>query len=115
MKINKFTLLISVIMALLVSFFLSKYSLEQNTMVFGIGSFLSITLGIAGVISLGFDYDKTTVIAKVISGIFLILTLFIQIFFSINNGYDISTYVLITGVILMTYILLIFNISKTKM
>ncbi len=115
MKINKFTLLISVIMGLLVSFFLSKYSLEQNTIIFSIGSFLSITLGIAGVISLGFDYDKTIVIAKVISGIFLTLVLFIQIFFSFNNSYDISTYVLITGVTLMTYILLIYNISKTKM
>jgi len=115
MKINKFTLLISVIMGLLVSFFLSKYSLEQNNIVYGVGSFLSITLGIAGMISLGFEYDKTTIIAKVISGIYLILALFAQIFFSLNNSYELSTYALITGVTLMIYLLLIYNITRTKM
>jgi hypothetical protein len=114
MKINFFTLMMSVLIGLLVAFFLSKYTLEENKIMFAIGCFISITSGIAGIITLNFDYSRTNVLIKVTSGIFLSVFLAINILFSIFNEYDYSSYVLATGIALIIFILSIYTISKMK-
>ena len=114
MKINFFTLMMSVFIGLLVAFFLSKYTLEENKIMFAIGCFISITSGIAGIITLNFDYSRTNVLIKVTSGIFLSVFLAINTLFSIFNEYDYSSYVLATGVALIMFILSVYTISKMK-
>lgn len=114
MKINFFTLMMSVLIGLLVAFFLSKYTLEENKIMFAIGCFISITSGIAGIISLNYDYSRKNVLIKVTSGIFLSVFLAINILFSIFNEYDYSSYVLATGVALIMFILSVYTISKMK-
>lgn len=106
--------MMSVLIGLLVAFFLSKYTLEENKIMFAIGCFISITSGIAGIISLNYDYSRKNVLIKVTSGIFLSVFLAINILFSIFNEYDYSSYVLATGVALIMFILSVYTISKMK-
>jgi hypothetical protein len=114
MKINFFTLAMSVLIGFLVAFFLSKYALEENKIMFAVGCFISITSGIAGIISINFDYNRTNVLIKVTSGIFLSVFLAIHILFSIFKEYDYSSYVLATGVTLIMFVLSVYSISKMK-
>lgn len=114
MKINFFTLAMSVLIGFLVAFFLSKYALEENKIMFAVGCFISITSGIAGIISINFDYNRTNVLIKVTSGIFLSIFLVINILFSIFNEYDFSSYVLATGIALILFILSLYTISKME-
>ena len=104
----------SVLIGLLVAFFQSKYALEENKIMFAIGCFISITSGIAGIFALNFDYNRTNGLIKVTSGIFLCIFLAIHILFSIFTEYDYSSYVLATGIALITFILSIYTISKMK-
>ena len=104
----------SILIALLIAFFLSKYALEENTFMFAIGCFISISMGIGGLMSLNFNYNRTNVLIKVTSGIFLSVFLSIHILFSIFNEYDYSSYLLSTGVALIMFILSVYTISKMK-
>jgi hypothetical protein len=115
MKINKITLSIAILLGLLFTFFLSNYTLEKNILIYSIGCFLSISIGIAGFISLNFNDNKISVNTKVVSVIFTLLAMGIQLFFSVFNDYDFSSYVLTVFGSLLIYVLFIYNISRTKM
>lgn len=115
MKINKITLSISILLGLLFTFFLSNYTLEKNILIFSIGCFITITASISGLISIKFNNDKIAVNAKVVSLIYVLLAISIQILFSIFNNFEIVTYLLLVFGILLIYILILYNILNTKM
>lgn len=115
MKINKITLSIAILLGLLITFFLSKYALDHNVLLFSIGCFLSISIGLAGFISLNFNDNKISLNTKVVSVIFTLLAMGIQLFFSVFNDYDFSSYVLTVFGSLLIYVLVIYNISRMKM
>lgn len=114
MKINFFTLSLSILIGILAAFFLSKQALEKNIIIFTIGSFLSISMATAGVLSLNFAYNKTNVLIKATSFVFLCAFIFIHILFSIFNEYEYSSYVLTTGISIIMFIISIYTISKMK-
>jgi hypothetical protein len=115
MKINKITFFISLLLGLLITFFLSKYTLEENILIFSIGCFLSISTGITGFISLNFNDYKISLNTKVVSVIFTLLAIGIQLFFSVFNDFGLSSYVLAVFGSLLIYVLIIYNLSRTKM
>ena len=115
MKINKITLSISILLGLLVTFFLSKYSIEKNIFIFCVGCFITITTTISALISIKFNDIKIAVNAKVVSAIYFLLAIAIQILFSAFNNFDISTYLLVVFGSLIIYILILYNLLKTKM
>lgn len=115
MKINKITLSIAILLGLLITFFLSNYTLEKNILIFSIGCFITISASISGLISIKFNNDKIAVNAKVVSAIYSILAIGIQVYFSIFNDFEIGTYLLLAFGNLLVYILILYNLMKTKM
>lgn len=115
MKINKITLSIAILLGLLFTFFLSKYSIEKNILLFSIGSFITITTSVSGLISIKFDNDKIGINAKVVSAIYFLIATAIQIIFSVFNNFDFSSYVLVVFGSFLIYVLIIYNLSRTKM
>lgn len=115
MKINKITFSISILLGLLISFFLSKYTLEKNILIFSIGCFITITTGISGLISIKFINDKIAVNAKVFSAIYFLIATTIQILFTVFNNFEIGTYLFMAFGSLLVYILILYNLMKTKM
>lgn len=115
MQINKITLTIAILLGLLFTFFLSKYSIEKNILIFSIGCFLTVTFSISGLISFKFNNDKIAVNAKVFSAIYFLIATSIQILFTVFNNFEIGTYLFVVFSSLLVFILILYNLIKTKM
>jgi hypothetical protein len=114
MKINTFTAILAVALAGIIAFFLSFYVTGSNKLLVGIGSFLSMALSLIGAVSLSFKYERTTSVTRTTSGIFFILILISQIFFTAINGFLLPTYILVSGCATILYVLIVYGISKSK-
>jgi len=75
MKINTFTSILSIALAGIIAFFLSFYVSGENKWIVGIGSLLSLGISLAGTVSLSFDYDRTTTLTRITSGVFFVALL----------------------------------------
>lgn len=114
MKINRFTAILSIALASIIAFFLSFYITGGNKLLVGIGGFLSMALTLIGTISLSFEYDRTTTLTTITSGIFFLLLLTSQIIFTVFNNFTIPIYVLVTCGITILFSLTIYGISRSK-
>ena len=114
MKINKFTAILSILLAGIIAFFLSFYVSGVNKLLLGIGSFVSMAMTLTGTLSLSFEYDRTTTLTRTISGVFFSLILASQIVFTLLNSFILTTYVLVTGLLSIFYTLTAYGISRTK-
>ncbi len=114
MKVNGFTVFLSIALSCIISFFLSFYVSGENKWIIGIGSFLTLAISLAGTVSLSFDYDRTTTLTRVTSGVFLAILLTSQIIFTAINNFLLPTYVLVTGGVTILYVLCLYGISRSK-
>ena len=114
MKINTFTSILSIALAGIIAFFLSFYVSGENKWIVGIGSLLSLGISLAGTVSLSFDYDRTTTLTRITSGVFFVALLISQIIFTAINSFLLPTYVLITGGLTILYAMLVYRISRSK-
>ena len=114
MKTNLFTLILSILLSSIVSFFLSFYAPEENKAILGVGCFLALSLTLIGTVSLSFDYDKTTTLTRITSGIFSVIIFISQIIFALSESQIYPTYILITGSLVIFYALIVYGISKSE-
>lgn len=114
MKVNGFTLILSIALAGLIAFFLSFYVLGENKWLLSIGSFLTLSVSMAGTVSLSFDYDRTTLLTRTTSGVFFALLFASQIVFVFMNAFLLPTYVLVIGGMSILYVLIVYGISRSK-
>lgn len=114
MKVNGFTVFLSIALAGIISFFLSFYVSGENKWIIGIGSFLTLAISLAGTVSLSFDYDRTTILTRTTSGVFFALLLASQIVFVVMDAFLLPTYVLVTGGMTILYVMIVYGISRSK-
>lgn len=114
MKINTFTLILSIALAGIIAFFLSFYVPDENKWIVGVGSLLTLTISLAGTVSLSFDYDRTTTLTRITSGVFFVALLISQITFTAIYNFLLPTYVLVTGGLTILYAMLVYSISRSK-
>lgn len=114
MKINKFTSILCLLLAALISFFLSFYVQVDAKLIIGIGSFLSLGMSASGTVSISFDYDRTTVLTRTTSAIFFVILLISQIVFVALNQFSLPIYVLVTGCTTIIYSMIFYGISKSN-
>lgn len=115
MKINIFTASLSVALSGLIAFFLSYYFSENSRMIIFFGSFLSLVIISLGTFSLSFEYNKTTLLIKTTSFLFFGLNLITQIVFCLLEKFHFPLYILLTGSILIVYLLIIYFLSKVDL
>jgi hypothetical protein len=114
MRVNTFTAILSMSLAAIIAFFLSFYVSGINKWILGIGSFLTLGSALVGTVSLSFDYDRTTMLTRTISGVFFGLLLISQIFFVGVDRFLLPTYVLVTGGMAILFALVVYSISRSK-
>ena len=114
MKLNTFTLLLSIALAGIIAFFLSFYVSGANKWIVGIGSLLTLAISLAGTVSLSFDYDRTTTLTRITSGVFFVALLISQIIFTAISSFLFPTYVMVTGGLIILYALIVHGISRSK-
>lgn len=113
MKVNKFTTTLSIFLAGLISFYLTSFIPYESKWIIGIGSFLTLTVMLIGTVSVSFEYDRTTTLTRIISGLFLAILLASQIFFVISDNLSLPNYILVTGCTLIIYVLVVYGISQS--
>jgi hypothetical protein len=113
MKINTFTLILSLLLAAIISYFLSSYQLDGNKLILGIGCFIGLTISGTSAFSISFDYERTTTLTRTVGAVFFLLYLSSQIFFALTN-FILPTYVLVNGSLIIFLLLLLYGISKSK-
>ena len=114
MRVNTITAILSILLAAIIAFFLSFYVSGTNKWILGIGSFFTLGSALAGTVSLSFDYDRTTMLTRTISGVFFALILISQIFFVVIDRFLLPTYVLVTGGMAILFALVVYGISRSK-
>ena len=113
MKINTFTAILAVLLALIISYFLSHYQDEENKIIYGICSFLGLFITGVSTIAISYDYSRTTILTRTASLVFFLLILGSQIFFAVIN-FTLPFYVLINGSLIILSLLIVYSISKSK-
>jgi hypothetical protein len=114
MKINTFTAFLSVALAGIIAYFLSCYESGENQIVLAVGGFLSMAITLIGTLSLSFDYERTTALTRMVSGVFFMLLLVSQIIFATLESFLVPTYVLVTGGLSIISAIVIYGISRSK-
>ena len=117
MKINTFTAILAVLLALIISYFLSHYQDEENKIIYGICSFLGLFITGVSTIAISYDYSMTVYFLHTLfvtaSLVFFLLILGSQIFFAVIN-FTLPFYVLINGSLIILSLLIVYSISKSK-
>ena len=106
--------MLSAVLAALIAFYLSCYISGVNELFLGVGSFLTLAISMAGTVSLSFDYDRTTMLTRTTSGVFFALLLVSQIAFVYISSFLLPLYVMVTGGIIILYIIIVYGISRSK-
>lgn len=114
MKINPISAILSLALAGLTAFYLSFYISGVNKWILGIGSFLTLAISMAGTVSLSFDYERTTMLARTTSAVFFVLILVAQIVFVFMSTFLLPEYVFVTGGMSIFYVLFVYGVSQTK-
>lgn len=114
MKINKFTLLLSLLLAGIIAIFFSVYVIGPHKYIIGIGAFLTLGITMAGMIGISFDYDRTTTLTRTASGIFFVSLLASQILFVLFGSFQLATYVLVAMGVMTIYVMVMYGLSRSK-
>ena len=113
MKINTFTAILALLLAAIISYFLSTFQLGTNKLILGFGSFICLFFAAVVAIAVSFNYERINVLTRVSSSIFFFLFLGSQIVFA-NYSLSLPTYILINGSLLIIFLLIIYFLSKIE-
>ena len=113
MKVNKFPFLLAFLLASIIAYFFSTYHSNNDSLVIGIGAFLVLFTTVASTVSISFDYERTTTLARTVSGLFFVFFLVSQIVFT-HTAFNFPTYILVNGCLLILFLLIIFSLVKSK-
>jgi hypothetical protein len=112
MKINPVLLIIAIAIAGLSAFgFYAANSGEAYYWLITVGSGLSLFFPLSGLLALSFEGRGGSVNIKVVSVLFFIALLVEQLIFNFT-GVKLAPYVIITGILLLIYILTAYALSK---
>lgn len=115
MKVNIVTLLISLGIAALCSYaFFAINSAETDIpLANAIGGGVALFVTLAGTLSVSFESGKgPTLNIRVISSIFFVIMLVQQIIFCFIK-FNLPSYIIITGLLVLIYLLIVYKSSKT--
>jgi peptidoglycan/LPS O-acetylase OafA/YrhL len=113
MKIDTFTAILALLLAAIISYFLSYYHDEENKLFYGICSFLGLLISGVSTIAISYDYSRTTILTRTVSLVFFIIFLGSQLFTLLIN-FSLPFYVLINGSLIILLMLIVYSISKSK-
>ena len=114
MKVNFFTFFLSFFLAAIISYFFSYYCLSIETKIItGIGSFITLFISGTSMLSVSFEYERTTLLTKITSAIFFGIFVITEILF-LAIGFSLPVYILFNGCLLLFLLLLVYAIARSK-
>jgi hypothetical protein len=111
MKINFIPIVIATSLAALISYgFYSLHSGENKALI-GLSSFFFVLTILLMTIAVSFDSTRTTTNIRVLSSVFLLISLTSNLIFSLID-FTIPAYIVTNGIIFFVFILLVYSINK---
>ena len=113
MKINFVQTIIAIAVSLLIAYGLYSFHDSENKLLLSAGSFVFLATALVMTIGASFELPRTTTNIRVVSGIFFVISLIINLIFTFIN-FSVPSYVIINGILLLVFILIAYSINKAK-
>ena len=114
MKINVIPIIVSALISTLLSYsFYMLCEVEDNATVVAIGSWICLFLTMSGLIGVSTEYARTNINLRVVSSLFFVIFLISSFVFALVQ-FTPPTYIIVNGIILLTWILITYGISNSK-
>lgn len=113
MKFKNFSLAIALLISALIAYTVYAYSLEAKKTLSTIFAFVSFSSYIGGLIGVKTDYDKGQTLKNTVSVIFIFINVATTLMF-LHENYSEPIYLLVNGLVLLSYYGLVNFFTKAK-
>jgi hypothetical protein len=113
MKINFIPTIIAIAISGLISYGFYSFHNSNNKLLLSSGSFAFLALTLIFTIAVNFDLPRTKINIRTVSSLFFVVSLVSNLTFS-SREFTKPIYVIINGILLLTYIFTIYSIHKSK-
>ena len=113
MKLNLIQTIIAVLVSLLITYGLYSFHSGENQILLSAGSFIFLSITLVMFIGTTFEFPRTTINIRVVSGVFFIIGLISNLIFTFIN-FSVPSYIIINGLLILTFILIAYSIYKAK-
>ena len=113
MKVDRFLLLISICISGLISYLFRVLASAEVKEPISAGAFLSFFPAMAGMIAFSFPYNRTTILARTVSSLFVLPSVMVNILFLNSHIYN-SVYFILIAATIIVQTLLVYSIAQTK-
>jgi hypothetical protein len=113
MKINFVQTSIAIALSFLLAYGFYSFNKSENKLVLGIGSFIFLASTLVVMIAMNFELNRTTSNIRVVSSVFFVFGLIINLIFSFIL-FSIASYIITNGIFLLLFLLIIFSINRLK-
>jgi hypothetical protein len=113
MKINFAQTIIAIAISALIAFGLYTFHHGENKMLLSGGGFLFLSVSLILSLGVNFEEPRTTSNIKVVSGIFFFVALISNLIFNFLTFSE-ASYIIINGLLILSFILIVYSISRAK-
>lgn len=113
MRINLIKLIIAVFISILICYGFYSFAHSEDIMLLTIGSFITLSGTMTVTIGIGFGDRRNGINIRLVSGIFFVSFLISGVIFSCFE-FSNPLYVIVTGLLLLIYILITYSIYKVR-
>ncbi len=113
MKLNFVQAIIAIALSLLVAYGLYNFHDGENKIVLSTGCFVFLAATLVITIGTNFESSRTTANIRVVSGTFFVIALISNLIFTFLN-FSVPSYIIISGILFLLFILITFSIIKAK-
>jgi hypothetical protein len=113
MKLNFIPTIIAVGISVLIAYGFYSFHSSDKKLLLSAGSFVLLALPLILTIGVNFDLPRTTTNIRTVSGVFFVASLASNLTFSFCS-FSTPIYVIINGILLMTFTLIIYSISRAR-
>jgi hypothetical protein len=113
MRLNTFLAVLCCVAAGMISFAVHTYSGKQS-LVLGVGSLLCIAVSLIAGVAVTFENAKTSMLARTASWVVILLQITAQFAFSAVGNVEVATYLLVSGLLMITHMGIVYQISRTR-
>ena len=113
MKCNVFQTILSVGISGIISFALGWFAKGDSAILLGVGSFITFVSSLTLSMGIELKNDVASTNVKVLSGIFFTVFLIANFVFMFIN-FSVPVYVIIMGILLLSYLSIVYGIGKSK-
>ena len=113
MKFNFVKTIVSFGISVLIAFWFYSFTGNQNKVLIGAGSFISILITLLFCIGINFSLPRTTTMVRTVSAIFFGVAIISNLIFTFYP-FSIPIYIIINGILMLAYTLVAYSVYNAQ-